>query len=135
MRVSTGCLWFVVLALMLPMSSQACGCGGAGISEYKWSPQERLEHLCVGVVMTLAVFGGYAFMHWLAKFSSKRVIAWTACLALLNVVLTVGLFDSGADLLFGIYRIENAMLLQITLALLPVLHGLYQLISRFKQAY
>ena len=84
-----------------------------------------------GVGVTLAVFGLYLVLS-LIGFSKSLFIAYCAVLALLNVVLSVWLFDSGSDVLLGMYRAEHAMLVQIVLALLPVLHAGYQMV-RFVQ--
>ena len=50
------------------------------------------------------------------------------------MVLSVWLFDSGGDALLGVYRAEHAMLVQIVLALLPVLHAGYQMLRFVQQA-
>ena len=123
----------VLVCLCLPLAAQACGCGGAGLAEetYRWSREVRLEMLWSGVGVTLAVFGLYLVLS-LIGFSKSLFIAYCAVLALLNVVLSVWLFDSGGDVLLGMYRAEHAMLVQIVLALLPVLHAGYQMV-RFVQ--
>ena len=123
----------VLVCLCLPLAAQACGCGGAGLAEetYRWSREVRLEMLWSGVGVTLAVFGLYLVLS-LIGFSKSLFIAYCAVLALLNVVLSVWLFDSGSDVLLGMYRAEHAMLVQIVLALLPVLHAGYQMV-RFVQ--
>ena len=122
-----------LVCLCLPLAAQACGCGGAGLAEetYRWSREVRLEMLWSGVGVTLAVFGLYLVLS-LIGFSKSLFIAYCAVLALLNVVLSVWLFDSGSDVLLGMYRAEHAMLVQIVLALLPVLHAGYQMV-RFVQ--
>ena len=122
-----------LVLLVLSVAAQACGCGGAGLAEetYRWSREVRLEMLWWGVGVTLAVFGFYLILS-LIGFSKRLFIAYCAVLALLNVVLSVWLFDSGRDALFGMYRAEHAMLMQIGLALLPVLHVGYQMV-RFIQ--
>ena len=119
--------------LVLSVAAQACGCGGAGLAEetYRWSREVRLEMLWWGVGVTLAVFGSYLILS-LVGFSKRLFIAYCTVLALLNVVLSVWLFDSGRDALLGVYRAEHAMLMQIGLALLPVLHAGYQMV-RFVQ--
>ena len=129
-----------VIGLVLLISSvaaQACGCGGAGLAEetYRWSREVRLEMLWWGVGVTFAVFGSYLILS-LVGFSKRLFIAYCVVLALLNVVLSVWLFDSGGDALLGMYRAEHAMLVQVFLVLLPVLHAGYQMV-RFiqKQAY
>ena len=126
-----------LILLVLSVAVQACGCGGAGLAEetYRWSREVRLEMLWWGVGMTLAVFGLYLILS-LVGFSKWLFIAYCAVLALLNVVLSVWLFDSGSDALLGMYRAEHAMLVQVFLALLPVLHAGYHMV-RFiqKQAY
>ena len=123
----------VLVCLCLPLAAQACGCGGAGLAEetYRWSREVRLEMLWSGVGVTLVVFGFYLVLS-LMGFSKPLFIAYCAVLALLNVVLSVWLFDSGGDVLLGMYRAEHAMLVQIVLALLPVLHAGYQMV-RFVQ--
>ena len=115
--------------LVLSVAAQACGCGGAGLAEetYRWSREVRLEVLWWGVGVTLAVFGFYLILS-LFGFSKWLLIAFCAVLALLNVVVSVWLFDSGSDALLGVYRAEDAMLVQIVLALLPVLHAGYQIV-------
>ena len=115
--------------LVLSVAAQACGCGGAGLAEetYRWSREVRLEVLWWGVGVTLAVFGFYLILS-LFGFSKWLLIAFCAVLALLNVVVSVWLFDSGSDALLGVYRAEDAMLVQIVLALLPVLHAGYQMV-------
>ena len=115
--------------LVLSVAAQACGCGGAGLAEetYRWSREVRLEVLWWGVGVTLAVFGFYLILS-LFGFSKWLLIAFCAVLALLNVVVSVWLFDSGSDALLGVYRAEDAMLMQIVLALLPVLHAGYQMV-------
>ena len=117
-----------LILLVLSVAAQACGCGGAGLAEetYRWSREVRLEMLWWGVGVTLAVFGLYLILS-LVGFSKWLFIAYCAVLALLNVVLSVWLFDSGGDVLLGMYRAEHAMLVQIALALLPVLHAGYQI--------
>ena len=126
-----------LILLALSVAAQACGCSGAGLAEetYRWSREVRLEMLWWGVGVTLAVFGFYLLLS-LVGFSKWLLIAYCAVLALLNVVLSVWLFDSGSDVLLGMYRAEHAMLVQIVLAFLPVLHAGYQMV-RFvqKQAY
>ena len=119
--------------MILSVAAQACGCGGAGLAEetYRWSREVRLEMLWLGVGVTLAVFGFYLILS-LVGFSKWLFIAYCAVLALLNAVLSVWLFDSGSDVLLGVYRAEHAMLAQIVLALLPVLHAGYQVV-RFVQ--
>ena len=119
----------VLVCLCLPLAAQACGCGGAGLAEetYRWSREVRLEVLWWGVGVTLAVFGFYLILS-LFGFSKWLLIAFCAVLALLNVVVSVWLFDSGSDALLGVYRAEDAMLVQIVLALLPVLHAGYQMV-------
>ena len=123
----------VLVCLCLPLAAQACGCGGAGLAEetYRWSREVRLEMLWSGVGVTLAVFGLYLVLS-LIGFSKSLFIAYCAVLALLNVVLSVWLFDSGGDALLGMYRAEHALLVQIVLAFLPVLHAGYQMV-RFVQ--
>ena len=115
--------------LVLSVAAQACGCGGAGLAEetYRWSREVRLEVLWWGVGVTLAVFGFYLILS-LFGFSKWLLIAFCAVLALLNVVVSVWLFVSGSDALLGVYRAEDAMLVQIVLALLPVLHAGYQMV-------
>ena len=115
--------------LVLSVAAQACGCGGAGLAEetYRWSREVRLEVLWWGVGVTLAVFGFYLILS-LFGFSKWLLIAFCAVLALLIVVVSVWLFDSGSDALLGVYRAEDAMLVQIVLALLPVLHAGYQMV-------
>ena len=115
--------------LVLSVAAQACGCGGAGLAEetYRWSREVRLEVLWWGVGVTLAVFGFYLILS-LFGFSKWLLIAFCAVLAMLNVVVSVWLFDSGSDALLGVYRAEDAMLVQIVLALLPVLHAGYQMV-------
>ena len=122
-----------LVLLVLSVAAQACGCGGAGLAEetYRWSREVRLEMLWSGVGVTLAVFGLYLILS-LVGFSKWLFIAYCAVLALLNVVLSVWLFDSGGDALLGMYRAGHAMLVQIALALLPVLHAGYQMV-RFAQ--
>ena len=126
-----------LILLALSVAAQACGCGGVGLAEetYRWSREVRLEMLWWGVGVTLAVFGTYLLLS-LVGFPKWLFIAYCAVLALLNVVLSVWLFDSGSDVLLGMYRAEHAMLMQILLALLPVLHAGYQMV-RFvqKQTY
>ena len=124
-----------LILLVLSVAAQACGCGGAGLAEetYRWSREVRLEMLWWGVGMTLAVFGLYLILS-LVGFSKWLFIAYCAVLALLNVVLSVWLFDSGGDALLGVYRAEHAMLVQIVLALLPVLHAGYQMLRFVQQA-
>ena len=119
--------------LVLSVAAQACGWGGAEVAEvtYRGSREVRLEMLWWGVGVTLAVFGFYLFLS-LVGFSKRLLIAYCAVLALLNVVLSVWLFDSGSDVLLGMYRAEHAMLVQIVLAFLPVLHAGYQMV-RFVQ--
>ena len=127
----------VLVCLCLPLAAQACGCGGAGLAEetYRWSREVRLEMLWSGGGVTLAVFGLYLVLS-LIGFSKWLFIAYCAVLALLNVVLSVWLFDSGGDVLLGMYRAEDAMLVQIGLALLPVLHAGYQMVRYLqKQAH
>ena len=127
----------VLVCLCLPLAAQACGCGGAGLAEetYRWSREVRLEVLWWGVGVTLAVFGFYLILS-LFGFSKWLLIAFCAVLALLNVVVSVWLFDSGSDALLGVYRAEDAMLVQIVLALLPVLHAGYQMVRYLqKQAH
>ena len=116
--------------LVLSVAAQACGCGGAGLAEetYRWSREVRLEVLWWGVGVTLAVFGFYLILS-LFGFSKWLFIGYCAVLALLNVVLSVWLFDSGGDALLGMYRAEHALLVQIVLAFLPVLHAGYQMVS------
>ena len=115
--------------LVLSVAAQACGCGGAGLAEetYRWSREVRVEVLWWGVGVTLAVCGFYLILS-LFGFSKWLLIAFCAVLALLNVVVSVWLFDSGSDALLGVYRAEDAMLVQIVLALLPVLHAGYQMV-------
>ena len=121
------------IGLALLVLSVAAQAGGAGLAEetYRWSREVRLEMLWWGVGVTLAVFGFYLFLS-LVGFSKRLLIAYCAVLALLNVVLSVWLFDSGSDVLLGMYRAEHAMLVQIVLAFLPVLHAGYQMV-RFVQ--
>ena len=74
--------------LVLSVAAQACGCGGAGLSEenYRWSREVRLEMLWWGVGMTLAVFGLYMILS-MVGFSKWLFIAYCAVLALLYVIL------------------------------------------------
>ena len=76
--------------------------------------------------MTAALFEFYLLLS-LVQFSSRRVIAYCAVLALLNVLLALSVFDSGADVVWGVYRPEHALLLQLLLCGLPLVHALYQL--------
>ena len=114
--------------LLLTATASACACGGAelGGEAYRWSLEARLQWLWQGWAVTAAVFAFYLLLS-LVQFSSRRVIANCAVLALLNVLLALSVFDSGADVVWGVYRPEHALLLQLLLCGLPIVHALYQL--------
>ncbi|UOO90710.1 hypothetical protein LVJ82_07010 [Vitreoscilla massiliensis] len=113
--------------LLLTGSAAACGCGGAELAgeAYRWSADVRLEWLWHGWAMTAAVFAFYLLLS-LAKFSSRRFIAYCALAAMLNVALSLSVFDSGADVVWEVYRTEHALLLHMLLCGLPIVHALYQ---------